>query len=84
MMKKQSYLRIDQQILKGVQAVIPGPVRNRERLFIDNQDEAGRIALGGEIKPAICAARRHQYERTGRNKASTNVVNVVDVLAATK
>jgi hypothetical protein len=60
--KYKAYIRIDEQILKRVEAAIAGSVRDGKCCVIKNADKSGFVAFGRRINASVHAGRSHHDE----------------------
>src|SRR5262245_51334097 len=78
--EEQSHLRIRKQVLKRIQAMVSGPIRDCQGFVVEDSDEAWRITLGRQIHPPICASGGNDHEGAGGNEPAADVVDVIDYL----
>ncbi len=55
--EQQRDARVAQDIAEAVDAVVAGPVGQRQRALVENAHEAGRVALGRTVEPFGAAGR---------------------------
>jgi hypothetical protein len=61
--------------------MISRAVRYRQRLFVQNCYETGRVTLWREINAPVGSPRGDQYERASRNEPLADLVDVTDDFA---
>src|SRR5690606_37243000 len=59
----QARVRVAEDVLEPVGAAVAGTVRDRDRRVVDDVDEPGRVALGGDVAVAVGVARGDEAER---------------------
>jgi hypothetical protein len=67
-------------VAQVVDAVVAGPIGNRQRAFVQDAHEARRVALGRGVRAARPHRRQHD-ERRGLDEGAVILVQVVDLFA---
>src|SRR5258708_5775485 len=61
--KDRTSVRVVEDIRQPVETLVPPSVGDRDRLVVENGDEAGRVAFGRHVASAGRAGRREEEKR---------------------
>ena len=75
-------VRVRKNVPQRVREPVPGALGEEERPFVEDADEAGRVAPRADVARAIREGRREQHERRAVDPLTREVVETVDDLRA--
>jgi hypothetical protein len=76
----QGHGGVDQKVLEAVMTPVARPVGDHQGPFVEDGDEAGRVALGRQVQETVRTACRHDAERRGGDEAAADRIDPIDHL----